>query len=254
MTTNQTSTTRKRYAIHALLAAGSIGFGVWGVAVSMSPETEVRAAGAAHGDPLSEMVYSNTQMIRREMGLRTKDLAALGVTQAGCEAVLGRLAAWCETNEAQIDVAQRAVYTAERSRELLERKIRTGQANEAEINDRDTAAEAVATAVTARQALLQQGAAYAMQGAPAQTTEWQRMVALDTNSDLKYVSSVDALRFEQLRSDAEQRGLQLEQVLSFNEQQALKALRQQAVTGLAAVQAAEVVALPLPESLQAPPE
>lgn len=127
-----------------------------------------------------------------------------------------------------------------------ERAVRTGQASASEIQGRSKLAGSLASAIDGQQELMRQGAAHAMRGAPHKLGGWERAASLKSSSELRYLPYMDESRLTQLRSEANARGKNVEQVLSYSEQRALKELRAQVRLRIKEVAAAEAVALPNP--------
>jgi len=250
----------RRYTVQGLVCLGLIGSGAWALVTNLQSDAQAQTVAPAiaqdQAPGLDMAVYSDAQRIRRSAGLSAMDLAALQLSQAECEAVLGRLVTWCETNGDALANADARVHAAQREQNNLHRATRTGQASEIHLASRDQVAQVLAQAVDTRDQLMEQGAAYAMQAVPGRGVAWQRATQLrgDAPTELRYVSTMDSDRLQSLEAEAQRLGQGVEQVLSFSEKQEVTAIRQRLIQQMPLVRAAEEVALPLPEELRTPEE
>ena len=259
MTKHFSSSKTRRLTLQGLLAASVVGLGIAGVVTQLDRGSSTAAAQVEvqpQGDRLDLLTYSRVEQVRRAKGLSNTDLAALGVTDSEASAVLARLAEWCETNAAAITQARQAVNTAKSDLREQQRVVRIGQASQAQLTDTGGKAQAVAAAQQAYTSLLDTGAAYAMQAsgmAPGKAAAWQNAAALkgQVDSDLRYLSGMDASRLQTLEAEAARQGVALEQVLSISEQQELRTVRERISARMPGILVAEAVVLPAPEELRA---
>jgi hypothetical protein len=244
------------------LALSVVGLGVAGVLMQIdasAPAVAAQAEPAEAAPGLDLSVYSNAMQVRRGAGLADKDLAALGLSEVEATAVLQRLVTWCQTNEQALDESRRSVYQAERELADQQRLVRIGQATELQQADAGGKAQAVADAKRAHADLLDSAAAYAMQ-APGidsgKADAWQRSAELKgrVDSDLRYLPGMNTQRLDDLKAQSKQQKTNVEQVLSYNERQALAAARTQIKAQLPGVLKAVEAAMPLPVELRPVPE
>lgn len=82
----------RRYTMQGLLGLATLGL-VATVVITAADRSAPALASVAdeQAEPLDLLLYSNATLLRRRASLQDKDLAALDLTQAQAEAVLGRL-------------------------------------------------------------------------------------------------------------------------------------------------------------------
>lgn len=253
----------KRLTLQGLLAVSVVGLGVAAVVTqidSSNPAVAAQAEAAeAPAEGLEMAVYSNAMRVRREAGLRDRDLAALGMDESETTAALERLVEWCQTNEKALQRSSQQVYRAERELHDQQRLVRIGQADEGQLKDARGKAKAVRKAKQSHEALIDSGAAYAMQApgiASNKADRWRRSAELkgEVDSDLRYLPGMDSRRLEDLTVQSKQQKTKREEALTYREGQALKAVREQVKDSLPGVRKAVEVAMPLPMELRLVPE
>lgn len=249
------SSSAKRITIQSLLAASVVGLGVAGVMTQIDQGNPVEAAQTkAQAEPsgLDMATYGNVETLRRDGGLATEDLAALGMDEAEADAVLTRLADWCQANEKALSQSHQAVQHAQNDLSEQQRLARTGQATQRELADGTKKIKTLYEAKKAHDELTRTGSSYAMQGAPEKSVAWQRANELKgaASMEMRYLAGMDKQRIRSLKSEAGRQGVSVEKALSSSEQRDLSEVRSRIRARLPGIQAAEAAALPLPEELR----
>jgi len=252
----QTSKTR-RYVLQGLLVLAAGGLVVSVVLSDVDSDSPVFAQQAAEeAQPMEYQLYKRYMLLRRRMGLEGIDLAAMDLSQSEAEAVLTRLVSWCDTNQQAMEQAQSAVNNAERGLAEQDRLVRIGQASPAQLADNDGKRTAVSNALQAYEDLLEEGARHALQASPSKIPAWERAIALnnDTPHALRYVSTVDETRLDQLKAEAKRQGVKIDRALSYGEQQELATIRTRINSNIDAMHEVEEAVMPLPLELRPVPD
>lgn len=244
------SSKAKRWTLQGLLAASVVGLGIAGVMTQVDSSNPVEASQVDPGPPadgLSLDTYREIQKLRRNNGLTTEDLAALGLDQAEATAVLTRLVDWHGANEQALSESWQAFQQAESDLHELERLARTGLATTQDLAGGDQKIKALADAKKAQDALFATGSAHAMQAVPTKSAAWSNANGLKARAslELRHIGGMDASRIDFLTSESERLGISLEQVLSASEAQELAAVRSRISAQKPAIEAAEATALAL---------
>ena len=251
--TRPTPSRAARYTVQGLLAIGAVTLGIWGISMNIGNDAQAQSEGADGGsaavEPLDPVVYSHARAVQKAAALSADDLAALDLSQSQAEAVLGRLATWCESNKQRLVDTESAIFAAERDLTLYHRQKRTGQATQQELASYTDKTLALKSAIEARQALMLEGGADAIGAVPGKTAAWQHASSHARNLpvELRHITSIDKNRFVQLDATAKQQGIKLEAAMSFQEKQALDAVRQRIKSKKQTMLAAEQAALPDPD-------
>ena len=253
MTKQPAPSRTKRWTIQSLLAVSVLGLGTAGVMTYIDQGNPVEAAQAeAEPEAISLLTYSHVEQLRRSGGLSNEDLAALDMDETEAAAVLTRLADWCKVNEEALSDSQRSVARAQNEVRENQRLTRTGQATQTELADGNKKIKALYEATKAQQELSETGTAYAMQAAPGKSAAWARANELKgrTSLEMRYLAGLDKNRLDSLNAESKRRGVTLEKALSRSELRELARVRDRIRIKMAGVQAAEVVALPMPRELR----
>ncbi len=277
----QSQSHKRRYVAQATIAAGVIGLGVAGVVMSLPAQANLKAPTAKQGqlseatdrgqeqveDKVEASVYSQVMRLRGDIAMTNGDLAALGLNEAQAEDVLTRLVEWVETNQTALIAADNKIETARQKLALLQRRIRTGEADTREIGGLSNLHRAVADADAACKTLRVQAGTHAVAPAPGNIqSQWAQASAnAHLPVDLRHVPGLDEQRLRALMGNAPPApgtpgsgGAQtavggvglIAAGLTFSEQSDRAQATTNIQTHLPGVAAAEARVLPVPTELQ----
>ncbi len=178
------STVRKHWRLISLQGAmllvccAAIIAAAWG-------DGAARAQGSAEA-ALDPVLLQRVDDVREHLALTAMDMAAMGVGRDQAVMVLGDLRSWVESNLQAIERSEQAVLEAQRQLRQTQQSIRVGPRDEQQIRRVPTLISEVATANQAKAALLDSAAnAVATRLSAEQSAVWQTARA-NTGVPLRY--------------------------------------------------------------------
>ena len=101
-------------------------FLIWQAGLRLATAQEASPPPQPEPEALDVGTYLRVAELRERLRLGDGTLAAMGLEQAGAEAVLGRLVTWCQTNAAQWTAAAREVAAARKTLKAAIRQLNVG--------------------------------------------------------------------------------------------------------------------------------